>query len=80
MILAITSYCDTKSRIYRLFNRDSILCFNPASRRCDPTEAFAHGASMMGMKPSWQCVKVPSGTALKSRGSHAPGSSIRVRG
>ena len=52
MILAITSYCDTKSRIYRLFNRDSILCLNPASRRYDPTEAFAHGASMMGMKPS----------------------------
>ena len=28
------------------------LCLNPASRRCDPMEACAHGASMMGMKPS----------------------------
>ncbi|MGD9106317.1 MAG: hypothetical protein PVJ87_05755, partial [Desulfobacterales bacterium] len=28
------------------------LCLNPASCRCDPMEACAHGASMMGMKPS----------------------------
>ena len=52
MILAITSYCDTKSRIYRLFNRDFSLCLNPASRRWDPMEACAHGVSMTGMKPS----------------------------
>jgi hypothetical protein len=45
-------YCDTKSRNYRLFNEGSDLCLNPASLRCDPAEACAHGASMMGMKPS----------------------------
>jgi hypothetical protein len=28
------------------------LWLNPASRRCDPREACAHGASMVGMKPS----------------------------
>jgi len=28
------------------------LCWNPASRRCDPMEACAHGVSMTGMKPS----------------------------
>ena len=30
----------------------SSLCLNPASRRCDPMEACAQGASLTGMKPS----------------------------
>jgi hypothetical protein len=34
------------------------LCLNPASRRCDPMEACAQGASLTGMKPSWQCAEV----------------------
>jgi hypothetical protein len=30
----------------------SSLCLNPVSRRCDPMEACAQGASLTGMKPS----------------------------
>ena len=52
VLLAINLYCDTKSRNYRLFSEGLNLCLNPASRRCDPMEACAHGVSMTGMKPS----------------------------
>ena len=51
-LAAIEDNCDTKSRIYRLFNRGFSLCLDPASRRCDPMEACAYGAPMTGMKPS----------------------------
>jgi hypothetical protein len=51
-ILDRNLYCDTKSRNCRLFSEGSNLCLNPASRRCDPMEACAQGASLTGMKPS----------------------------
>jgi len=46
------AYFDSSTEALRLL-------LNPASRRCDPMEACAHGASMMGMKPSRQCAEVP---------------------
>jgi len=55
---AMKMYCDTKSCIYWLSTGGISLCLNPASRRCDSMEACAHGASMMGMKPFWQCAEV----------------------
>ena len=79
-ILARNHSCDTKSRNYRLFNKGFDPWLNPAFRRCDPMEACAHGVSMMGMKPSWQCAEASFDAARKPWGGHAPGSSIRVRG
>ena len=47
------------------------LCLNPASRRCDPMEACAQGASLTGMKPFWQCAEVCLGERCGSREAEA---------
>ena len=65
VLVASKHNCDTKSRNYRLFYKGFNLCLNPASRRCDPMEACAHGVSMMGMKPSRQCAEASFDAAKK---------------